>query len=181
MTNVKPTKHSYDPARGDESLRVPLITMLEAQGPNGILRRLRLQPCYDLRAHPKNHGIHALEFEWSVSRSNFAIVWRLFTDWWSQDLRENWLSRFGKSDLPDGLGDLGYHSPVPMYEGQWSTEGCVHTGGGRCYYDGSVMQSSEMFELPVNDPAELWPELERRLEGLIARAKQEERDHDKWG
>ena len=47
---------------------------------------------------------------------------------------------------PQGTGwDLGYHSPVPLYEGQ-ATIGSCGLIGLECYYDGSGLAGSEMGE-----------------------------------
>lgn len=61
--------------------------------------------------------------------------------------------------------DVGYHSPVPMYEDQRSME-CELIEGGKCYYDGSGLRADEwvkeIFSLRGKRPEELiWEKLEQ--------------------
>lgn len=42
--------------------------------------------------------------------------------------------------------DVGYHSPVPMYEGQNFMDHKCPIIGGKCYYDGSGLRASEWAE-----------------------------------
>lgn len=46
--------------------------------------------------------------------------------------------------------DLGYHSPVPMYEGQNSMGEC-NLLGGICYYDGSGLRAEEVLETLIRE------------------------------
>lgn len=42
--------------------------------------------------------------------------------------------------------DLGYHSDIPQYEGQWSSE-CGYRPNGVCFYDGSGLAGDDMLEV----------------------------------
>jgi hypothetical protein len=58
--------------------------------------------------------------------------------------------------------DLGYHSPVPMYEGQDDfTQSCPVLGGKPCYYDGSALNADKIFDVLRAEGHEgVWRELE---------------------
>lgn len=57
--------------------------------------------------------------------------------------------------------DLGYHSPVPMYEGQTKRDDCQYLPGGTCYYDGSSLAAESVFNILVEQGSEgVWKHLE---------------------
>ena len=59
--------------------------------------------------------------------------------------------------------DLGYHSPVPMYDGQSPLlETCEYLDGKPCYYDGSTLYADKIFNevfLPEGSDG-LWKRME---------------------
>lgn len=56
--------------------------------------------------------------------------------------------------------DIGYHSPVPIYEDQKPMPECQFYHP--CYYDGSSMYARDVFKLLVNHGEErVWRELEK--------------------
>jgi hypothetical protein len=59
--------------------------------------------------------------------------------------------------------DVGYHSPVPMYEGQTPIKhDCTHTGGV-CYYDGSGLLAEEWVPQFIAGGTDwLWPKMEEQ-------------------
>lgn len=53
--------------------------------------------------------------------------------------------------------DLGYHSPVPTYEGQSLMEGgCEILPGGLCYYDGSGLQAEKLLKGWIRAGSDQW-------------------------
>ena len=60
--------------------------------------------------------------------------------------------------------DLGHHSAVPFYEGQWSTEGCDWIDSPTCYYDGSSMQADAYLDALNRSGVDVvWAMLDARL------------------
>jgi hypothetical protein len=60
--------------------------------------------------------------------------------------------------------DLGFHSPVPVYEGQTKMGACTHLNGADCYYDGSGLMANDVYQKFKDggqDPEIIWGELER--------------------
>lgn len=155
------------------------MTILMSQlMPNGILREFHVRAAYDKRdADPrKNYGVHGVEIEFVVKRSGAAVNCFWMTDWQCQSTLDWWkaagldqhTTRF------DGLGDLGWHSPIKL--DKWDTKissPCPHTGGD-CYYSGTGLGAQELFRKWVEAPDIIWPELEQRLEELESRIQAEQ-------
>lgn len=58
--------------------------------------------------------------------------------------------------------DVGYHSPVPTYEGQKVFSEDCGIIGGRCYYDGTSLGAEELLSrLSANGVDAVWDELEQ--------------------
>jgi hypothetical protein len=147
------------------------MTLLSTQTTDsGIVREIYLSAAWDKRSPEpsKNYGIHGCEWVFVVRRNDCAISWRVMsTDWYLPHVRKELeAKRSSPMHLPDGLGDLGYHSHKPTYPEQMSMHKCDWLGGKPCYYDGSGLQSNELFDRVVADPTLLWQELESRLEKL---------------
>ena len=162
---------SYEKMTTKDELGIKSAKLLEQAMPNGITRMLSASSAFDLRKHPQNYGIHCMDLFWEVKRGNVAVTWRLFSGWWLEQNRE------GKYKVPDGLGSVDYHSPVPLYAGQYKRENCEHTGGD-CYADGSGLESHALFNRFIQGPEEVWRTLEewlvdteRRIEAEKANAR----------
>lgn len=58
--------------------------------------------------------------------------------------------------------DLGYHSKVPLYDGQSRTDKhCVYCDNGPCYYEGSTLASENIFRRLIEHGDEaVWYDLE---------------------
>jgi hypothetical protein len=66
--------------------------------------------------------------------------------------------------------DVGYHSPVPQYEGQTSME-CDLLPGGLCYYDGSGCRADEWVPGFIAGGSDwVWQKLEQEYADLFASA-----------
>ena len=66
--------------------------------------------------------------------------------------------------------DVGYHSPVPHYEGQiCSQDSCSYLGGKPCYYDGSSLRAEEWVRdilIPKGSDG-VWESLEQEYARLL--------------
>jgi hypothetical protein len=148
-----------------------------------LKHEIRFIPAFDKRdPRPnKNYGIHGANLAFYLSNGKQAVQFVLYTNWHLPHIREE-----AKKDpkhiaakmaypfeywMMPQPADVGYHSPVPQYEGQEPlTEDCEFTGG-TCYYDGSGLQAEGLFELLIAKGSDgLWEELERRYAELFEKA-----------
>lgn len=57
--------------------------------------------------------------------------------------------------------DVGYHSPTPQYEGQYSHEKCEWLNSKTCYGDGSALMADEWMKIFVAEGSDkIWEMLE---------------------
>ena len=79
-------------------------------------RITNITPGYDKRDPDpsKNHGIHGCDLRMVLKGKLGAVQFVLYTDWFPKSVDKEKLS-FGLYPIPV---DVGYHSPVPQYEGQ---------------------------------------------------------------
>lgn len=156
-----------------QELGVPkAIKLLTEHHPDGTERWITVTPAYDLRhSEPKqNYGIHGCEMVFGIKRGEVTIILRWMTDFHLKSVRQELETRTGHRRFPDGLGEINYHSPVALYEGQHPVEDCHYTGG-KCYCDGSGIAASDLFEKFVRDPSVLWGKLISWLEDTESRVK----------
>ena len=140
-------------------------------------RKLIFTPGYCwLHSDPKkNYGAAAMRMLFVLIGEKGAVQWMIGTEWYPEAAREH-MERVEREEhlLPretklHPMGwDLGYHSPVPMYEGQKPRD-CDFLGG-TCYYDGSGLQADLLIEGFINGGEEwVWGRLEavyhNRFEG----------------
>lgn len=133
---------------------------------NGFERILEFRPAFD-RRHPdpsKNYGIHGVEMRWLLKGSEGTVQFLLYTNWHLPHVATE--HREGPSVLFQPLpADLGYHSPVPMYESHKPINDgkpCSYLDGRPCYYAGSILMADEIFAVLVKKgEAALWSRLEQ--------------------
>ena len=112
----------------------------------------------------KNYGIHGVNLQMVLRGTRGAVQFVLFTDWHLPHIRKKFEEKgYHPNSLP---ADVGYHSPVPMYEGQEPiTDACEFLDGKPCYYDGSGLAAYDMFDtLTREGDAGVWRELEAYYE-----------------
>lgn len=139
-------------------------------------RRLDILPAYDKRHKEpgKNYGIHGVDMRWYVIGPEGAVQFVLYTNWQLPHVQKDFDSRVDRQfphlachPLP---ADIGYHSRVPRYEGQHSRK--CHLLKGPCYYDGSVLQADEFYNILVTEGGEaLWLALEKRYQEWLVEAE----------
>ena len=124
-------------------------------------RIVELSPAYDKRDPDptKNYGIHGVNLRMVLKGQRGAVQFLLYTGWQLPHVRDEFKER-AASVLP---ADVGYHSPVPMYEGQAEiAESCEYLDGRPCYYDGSSLAAERFFDVLTHEgDAGVWRELER--------------------
>jgi hypothetical protein len=120
-------------------------------------RRTTFEAAYDRRdPNPdKNYGIHGVDLRMELLGPAGATYFRLFTGWhWlplSPALREEY-------PMP---GSVGYHSPMPQYEGHLEGD-CGVLPGGRCYSGSCLSAAAERtFQRLLREGSSgVWAELE---------------------
>ena len=127
-------------------------------------RVIKFRPAFDKR-HPdasKNYGINGMELQFYLKGPKGAIQFILGTGMQLKHVKkEHELKGYSGGWM---AYDIGYHSPVPRYEGQTPMDvNCEWTGDEKCYYDGSSLQADEIAERFIAEGEDyLWPELERQ-------------------
>jgi hypothetical protein len=164
------------------------------------------EPAFDRRSSnpKKNYGIHGVSMRWVLKGSKGAIQFVVYTQWMLPHVYQEQIEKFKLvcATEPDKIemdlkifwqpmaADLGYHSKVPMYDGQEvmgayeyklkvdeTMEGferfehvCTPTGtftpcpyldGAPCYYDGSGLQAERVLEILIEKGGEaVWQYME---------------------
>lgn len=91
----------------------------------------------------KNYGIHGLDVYFILKgekgAAQFAVNFPVFLPHVERE-HEGKFPKIRKEIL--GI-DVGYHSPVPTFEGQNAMRGDCDVIGGKCYYDGSGLRADD--------------------------------------
>lgn len=143
-----------------------------------------ITPAWDKRdPNPeKNYGIHCCDLRMVLKGELGAVQFVLMTGWFTQNIREEYKSRNSNvMSLYPLPADVGYHSPVPRYEGQtrigevsFDVDSMSETEkvpekdlpiceylGKPCYYDGSGLAAEEVFNILTADGSDgVWKYLE---------------------
>ncbi len=146
--------------------------------PDGMERAVIFRPGYngDPDAPPsRNYGVHGMEIAWYLRGPKGVTQFVMFTRWVPGELSpghglppDGYPPRPG-DQYPDGA-NLGYHAPVPQYDGDGYVRGdCAFLPGGRCYYDGSGLAAMDLArEFVEKGEAAVWAALEDRYRDLKA-------------
>lgn len=132
---------------------------------NGFERIVRFLPAFDRRnPNPsKNYGIHGVTLQFFLKGPKGTIQFVVFTNWQLPHVEKEHDARCDGSYCfrKPMAADIGYHSPVPLYEGQEPiTDKCEWTGGV-CYYDGSTLCAEPIFERLLREGDDgVWAALE---------------------
>lgn len=141
----------------------------------GFRREVVFHPAYDKRnSDPnKNYGIHGVNLTFYLHGPKGVIQFVIYTNWQLPHVQAEFDARPPHREYPylfhsPQPADIGYHSPVPMYEGQTPMKGECSILGGKCYYDGSSLMAEDVFKVLVEGGDEaLWKELERRYNEML--------------
>lgn len=136
---------------------------------NGFTRWVEFEDAYDKRNidSAKDCGIGAYMVRMVLARGPRAIQFYWSTGIHPQHIEDEWRATGKDKEIgfllkPMGY-DVGYHSPVPMYEGQTMLSNDCPITGGVCYYDGSGLQAMKMVELLFREGVDaVWGSLEAR-------------------
>ncbi len=138
---------------------------------------IKFYPAFDKRnPEPhKNYGIHGVDLRMILKGDKGAVQFVLYTNWMLPHVTKE-LDRRTLKEAREGVlndislwctyhpqpVDLGYHSPVPMYDGQSiASESCEYLDGKPCYYDGSGLNAERIYEVLLREGSDgVWRELE---------------------
>lgn len=129
-------------------------------------RRIEFTPAHDKRHKDpyKNYGIHGVSLRFELIGPKGAVQFVLFTNWMLPHVEEELDARLDR-EFPHLFchpmpADLGYHSPVPLYEGQYFMADC-HLLNGGCYYDGSGLNAEPVYQRLLKEGGDgIWKALE---------------------
>lgn len=120
----------------------------------------------------KNYGVGSMLIWFIVKGAKGAIQFQLNTGGYLKEVACKWANEgkltYSFNNEPM-LGiiqgwDLGYHSPIPMYEGQSKMKDCDIIKGG-CYYDGTSLGADKPLQIYIEKDEEgLWKFLEEIYE-----------------
>jgi len=140
-------------------------------------RIIKFYPAFDKRDPnlSKNYGIHGVELRMVLKGDKGAVQFVLYTHWMLPHVTQEFDNRI-LQEAKDGKlndvslrcqyrpspADLGYHSPIPMYEGQdICGESCEYLDGKPCYYDGSGLNAERIYQVLLKEGSNgVWRELE---------------------
>ncbi len=150
----------------ERPLRPQSQQLLEQQHEDGTTRWISVNPAYDFTTWKQgNYGIHGMEWVFGIRRGDTAVTWTLMASWFLKETRTRLEQQHGlhSNGYDDGLGNVDYHSPVALWEGQETAHvRCKYTGGN-CFADGSATASGDFFEKLVSE-GEVWPQMLKWLE-----------------
>lgn len=144
-----------------------------------LTKEIIFYPAYDKRnSDPsKNYGIGSVNIVFLIKGSKGAVQFAMYTDWYLPHIQKEGEHRILEKFYglrPFGT-DVGYHSIVPLHEGQEPMCGpgkCKHVPEGEsCYYDGSSVRAQEWVRdilLPKGSEG-VWEALEEEYIRLFGR------------
>lgn len=119
-------------------------------------RKIEFIPAYDERSSDpaKNYGWGCARMRCILKGPKGAVQFVMGTGWVLPHCKAENPDAF--SDYPQAR-DLGYHSPVPMYEGQEPMSDKCDVLGIPCYYDGSTLNAEKPMQMLIAEGHEaLW-------------------------
>ena len=144
--------------------------------PEEFEKIIKFTPAYDKRSKDpkKDFGIHGVELQMFLKGSKGVIHFIVYTNWHLPHVQEEINAKLCSFYFPylfhlPHPADIGYHSPIPMYEGQESiTPKYEFLNGKPCYYDGYDLQAEAVFKILLKEGSNgVWEELERRYHSIF--------------
>tara|TARA_R100001086_G_scaffold214519_2_gene130583 strand:- start:4590 stop:5039 length:450 start_codon:yes stop_codon:yes gene_type:complete len=138
-------------------------------------KTIEFTPAFDKRNPDpkKNYGIHGCNMLMVLSGSLGAVHFILFTHWHLPSIEEesktapdsvtykhHYPFTYVNAPLP---AEIGYHSPVPMREGQKPVTNCKWIKGGNCYSDINSTMAKKVFNILREEGSDgVWKFLEKQ-------------------
>ena len=130
-------------------------------------RIIEMTPGYDKRE--EGYGIHGVDLRMVLKGPKGAVQFVLYTGWLPPKTRREFEIRQIKVEpLP---ADVGYHSPIPKYEGHEPMNApCLYLDDQPCYYDGSGLRANDAFDILTEKGADgVWAYLEEEYESVFGK------------
>ena len=117
-------------------------------------REVSFIPAFDRRDPDpkKNYGIHGVDIRFYLKGPHGAVQFILSTNWQLPHVQKETDTRLPLPDMPylfhqPMAVDLGYHSKIPIREGQTCIQQDCEFTSGPCYYDGSTLEADRIFNI----------------------------------
>jgi hypothetical protein len=141
-------------------------------------RKTIFLPAFDKRhADPKkNYGIHGVTCKMYLIGERGVVQFVFYTDWQLPHVRDEFLHSPHGIRYPMAT-DIGYHSPIPMYEDQVKRD-CSFIKDG-CYYDGSSLYAEEFLTLLIEKGSKaVWKKMKEYYRGVFEKPNDEKTWND---
>lgn len=133
-----------------------------------LTREVKIYPAFDKRNPDpaKNYGIKSMDLKFLIKGDKGVVQFYIITNWNLPQVQIELDNKIPDTRFPYWLhkpmaADLGYHSYVPLYDGQKTMGPCEYLDGKDCYYDGSGLNAEGVFKTMVMEGGEaMWKELE---------------------
>ena len=149
-------------------------------------RIVNVSKAYDRRSDTPsiNYGISSCRISFILKKDDKAVQFMFGTDWYLPETIAEYKRIGNKNKTPPcnlrgendcGVSgwDVGYHSPIPMYEGQ-EKRSC-NILEGECFYDGSSLRADENKEILIREGSEgVWKFLEKEWNMKFGEFSEEE-------
>jgi hypothetical protein len=143
-----------------------------------MIKSITFAPAFDKRdPNPsKNYGIHGVDLRMLFGDEDKGIIqFVVYTNWHLPEVTKELASRYYKPSGGDPHwmerplpADIGYHSPTPRYDGQSKMNTCDCLKQGFCYYDGSSLAATDVFNILLREGSDgVWKELENRYNEMF--------------
>ena len=137
-------------------------------------------PAWDKRDDDpkKDCGIHGMNLKFLLKGEKGAIQFVIYTNWMLPKNRRRWDEEVKAHLLQPMAADVGYHSPIALYEGQEQiTDECPYLDGKPCYYDGSSTYAETVFDRFVTEGENaVWEVLEEEYRQRFEKGDDSEQD-----
>ena len=119
----------------------------------------------------KNYGIHGVEVRFVLKGKLGATQFLIFTNWHLPHVQKELDNRHNDHDHCHPMAvDLGYHSPIPQYEGMEPINDCPYLDGKPCYYDGSGLAAEDLYQIFLREGDKaVWFRLEKNYLSLFGK------------
>lgn len=152
-------------------------------------KKIIFRPAYD-RRHPdpkKDYGIHGVECWFYLIGEKGVVQFKVYTQWMLPHVQQEHDDRCMRNikmnaeysdktfewNYHPKAWDIGYHSPVPLYEGQTKMERCDFFEGG-CYYDGSSTAADEYLEVLIAKGSKaIWKKMKEYYRNVFEKPAEE--------
>lgn len=132
---------------------------------------ISFDPAFDKRNSDPNldYGINGVIIRFILSGELGAVQFVLNTNWYLPHIQREFIKKAHYKDevwlevfLCPQPFDVGYHSPIPLYEKQKIlSDSCPYLDGKPCYYEGSGLEAIKVFEILIKEgDAGVWKYLE---------------------